>query len=228
MTVLFPPLVLQALLRNGAESADLWGLVTKGRISFCLILEGNNLNWWFMFRKAFLSCTSFLPSRSEVHAGQQGWHLIVIYSVFLLGETALCYRPVGRYLFYLILINAEQNYFQRKRPFTPSFCSELVYTEVHNPSLPGQGAIGNIGLEHRRCNKAWYSTCRSYWWGQNLLFWGWNSERRKVLSQSHQTGALYNPPSACVDHFACVRWLCTSWDDELQGYKWALNLAMQI
>lgn len=41
-----PSLAMQILLRNGAETAGLWGLVSKKkkRISFCSMLEGNNLN----------------------------------------------------------------------------------------------------------------------------------------------------------------------------------------
>lgn len=41
-----PSLAMQILLRNGAETAGLWGLVSKKkkRVSFCPMLEGNNLN----------------------------------------------------------------------------------------------------------------------------------------------------------------------------------------
>lgn len=103
------PLAMQLLLRNGAETAGLWGLVTKKKDLFLSDDGRKQFKWVIYVQKSISFPYYLLSSHSEVCTGQQGWCLIVIYNVFILDETALCYRPVGRYLFYLILIQLMLN-----------------------------------------------------------------------------------------------------------------------
>lgn len=94
-----------------AAAAEKWGR-NCWILGSCDKEEGSLFVWWWKeaikwviyVQKSLSFPYYFLASHSEVCTGQQGWYLIVIYNVFILDEIALCYRPVGRYLFYLILI----------------------------------------------------------------------------------------------------------------------------
>lgn len=127
-----PSITMQMVLINGAETAGLWGLVSKKKDLFLSDAGREQFKWMIYVQRSISFPYCFFPSHTaEVCTWQQGWYLIVIYyyvfivfNVFILDEIALCYKTVGRYWFYLILI---QLILDKLLPEEAAFHTQLLF-----------------------------------------------------------------------------------------------------
>lgn len=142
-----PSLAMQMLLRNGAETAGLWGLVSKKEDLFLSDAGRGQFKWIIYVQRSIFFPYCFLPSHAELCTGQQGWYLIAIYNVFILDEIASCYRPVGRYLFYLILIKLMLNIFTSRGRGLSHPGAHLYWSSQSLNS--GSRCNRNISFKHR-------------------------------------------------------------------------------